>query len=365
MGFFSNLFGSKTPKKNRIIDEIQLEACYYPPFGEGSFSLMEWSTFLKAAEHFENVKRINFSGWGNPFHHPQFAEMLKKARENCSLVTISCKAQKFSPETARMLVDLGIEQITLTLDPADKDFNYVGDYVESIIKIRKDTPKIVIDFPMTTTSISCLPQFIGMAKQFQIDEITASNVKFLLTEELNQQKVFSGKVSDENRGDLLKQGKAKGPEEYEILVAEAEKNANRHGIYFSAKPLVANESVMCEMSPLKNCYINWKGELAPCQLLSLEKGSIYFNESQYELVPYQVGNVNSLGIPELWNDEKYGSFRNIYKRRVDIFNKYMAETFEDEPNAKLIYNNYEKLEKQLAEEKVPPMCSICYKAYSI
>jgi len=365
MGFFSSLFGKKEPKKVRIIDDLQIEIVHQPPFKNEKKELMDWSTFSEAAKYFAQAKKIHFAGWGDPLEHPQVFQMLKIAKENCIQAEITTQGTGLNPAAVEGLVNSAPDRITFSFNDSPTALNDVRSNIESLVKKLKKDTKITIDFIMTRDNIGALPTFTELAGDLQIDEIMASNLNFILSEENNSKKVFDGIISDAHRGDLLKQGKAKGNEEYEALIKEAEKIANGKGIYFSARPLIGNESVMCEYSPLKSLFLSWQGEMAPCQYLALKNARGYFNEKEYKLVPFIIGNINETNFLDLWNDNRYVDFREVYKRRVKIFNTYMEETFEDEPNAKLIFNNYQKLDQQLAEEKMPEMCMKCYKAYGI
>lgn len=365
MGFFSALFGSKKPKKVRIIDDLQVEIVHRSPFGQETDKLMDLKTFSEASKYFEQAKKAHFIGWGDPLDHPQVFEMLKTAKENSAQVEITTLGSKLNPTTVTELINIDLDTINIIFNYPEITLDSVNENIKNLVKQKGKYTKVIIEFVMTKDSIGELPNFTELAGELNVDEIRASNLNFILSPESNTKKVFEGTITDTNRGDLIKQGQAKGKEEYETLIKEAEKAANRKGVYFSARPLVANESVMCEYSPLKSVFINWEGLMAPCQYLALKNAQGFFNNQQYKQDSFIVGNINDTNFLELWNDKKYVDFRKIYKKRVQIFNVYMEETFEDEPNAKLIFENYQRLDQQLAEEKMPEVCSKCYKGYSI
>lgn len=369
MGFFSlllkSMFGSKDGKKNRIIDDLQIEITHICPFNKNTNKYMDWSTFMEVANYFELAKRVHFTGWGDPFLHSQALEMIRTAKEKGVQVEITTNGTELSHHVIDELVNLKIDQLTISLFYPHHSLDSIHDNIKNLLEIRNKLPKVILDFTMTRNNINQLPEFIELVGDLGVDEVKASNINFILSAEHNNLKIFEGIVSEDSRGDLIKQGKAKGKEEFETLISEAEKIANRKGIYFSSKPLVPNEAVMCEYSPLKNVFITWEGLMTPCQCLGLQNSKNYFNEKEYDLEPFIIGNITSTNFLDLWHDNKYQYFRDIYKRRVKIFNNYMEETFEEEPNAKLIFNNYQKLEQELAEEKLPEVCARCYKAYSI
>lgn len=368
MGFFAafkKAFNNKEPKKSRIMDDLQIEVVYQSPSENGTKELMAWSTFSEAAKYFELAKKVHFIGWGNPLEHPQIFQMLKCAKENCSQVEITTPGTNLTSSTVKELAGLQIDKITLTFNYPHVVLEGVSENISDLVKLCNKGTKVILDFIMTKDNITKLPSFTELAGDLQVDEIRARNIDFILSKENNQRKAFEGAISHANRGDLIKQGKAKGKEEYELLIKEAEKIANRKGLYFSARPLIANESVMCEYSPLKSLFLNWEGLITPCQYLALKNAQGFFNEKEYVQVPFIIGNINETDFIQLWNNNEYLAFREVYKRRVKIFNTYMEETFEDEPSAKLIFNNYQKLDQQLAEEKIPEICANCYKAYGI
>jgi len=365
MGFFSSLFGNKEPRKVRIIDDLQIEIVHSSPLGNGINKFMELSAFSEAAKYFDKVKKVHFVGWGEPLDHPQFLEMLKTAKETSPQVEITTHSAKLNASNIKELTNLSPDKITIIFDYPHITLNNVSENIKSLVKLRTKDTKLIIDFIMTQDSIGDLPSFTELAGDLGVDEVNASNLNFILSPEINSKKAFDGNISDANRGDLIKQEKAKGKEEYEALIKEAQKVADRKGVYFSRKPLAANEAVTCDYNPAKNLFLNWEGLIAPCPYLALKNAKGFFNEKEYEQVPFITGNINETNFLDLWNDKKYVEFREVYNRRTKLFNAYMEETFDVEPTAELIYNNYKKLDKQLAEEKVPEVCAKCYKIYGI
>lgn len=369
MGFMSvlkNILGTKPPKKKKPITQMQLEISHLSPTEPEENKFMDKEVFLRIANFFDQVKVVNFSGWGDPLEHPEALEMFRIAREKGGRVHIVTEGKLLTPSLCQQIVELGIEKLTIKLCPPHNTLDQVRESLENILSLRKNDPEIILDYKLTVNNLNLLPQVLESASSLNINEFKTSNLDFIFTEELNNSKVFEGKVSDENRGDLIKQGKVKGKAEYEEIISQTEKIANKLGVYFTPpQTLVPKEAVVCEYEPLKNVFITWEGRLAPCPFLSLNKISYYFNEQKLEQTPYIVGDLKTTDLENLWNENKYEEFRNVYQKRVQLFNAYMEETFEGEPNAQLLANNYEKLDRQLLENKVPDCCRSCYKAYSI
>ena len=150
-----------------------------------------------------------------------------------------------------------------------------------------------------------------------------------------------------------------------LLINQAKKIADRKSVYFSPKPLIGNEAITCDYNPLKNVFVAWDGRITPCPYLALKNARAFFNEIEFEQPSFIVGNINETNFLDLWNDKGYSDFRAVYDKRIKLFNTYMDETFDNEPNSQLIHNNYQKLDQQLAEEKVPEVCTRCYKVYGL
>jgi MoaA/NifB/PqqE/SkfB family radical SAM enzyme len=372
MGFFGavkNIFGGSNKTKKRVVDEFQIEIVHLDPSGSDEAHYMEQETFEKAANYFELAKTIRFTGWGDSLSHPKALAMIQKAKESNKKVEVTTTGSPLNPELCKSLLEAELDLLKINLYYPQNTLDQIAENLKTLLEKRSNNfPKVILDFTMTTENIRELPQFMEAAGDLKVDEVVASNIDFILDEKLNSLKVFKGKISNENRGDLIKQGKAKGKAEYEDLAGQAEKIANRKRMYFSLKPLVANEAVMCEYSPLSNVFVNWHGKVAPCPCLALENSQSlkrYFNDLEYDFQPFIIGDINSADFMDLWNNSRYADFRKIYKKRVDIFNRYMEETFEEEPSASLLTNNYQKLEEQLAKNKLPEVCTRCYKAYGV
>jgi len=363
MGFFSSLFGKKEPKKVRIIDDLQIEIVHLSPLANDSEKFMEMATFNELSKYFGEIKRAVFLGWGDPMNHPQFFEIVKNAKDNAPQVEIVTFGTKLDSNNIQELVKLAPDKITVKLEKTI--LTDLNENIKNLVKQRKSNTKVILEFIMTKDTIKELPTFIEQAAPLGVDEVMANNINFIISPEKNSQKVFEGIVTDENRGDLLAQGKAKGKEEYEDLIALAGKVADKKGVYFTPKKLVCNEAVTCDYNPQKNVFIAWNGEMSPCPYLSLKNVKAFFNETEYEQKPFIVGNILETNFLELWNKKEYADFRGIYERRVKALNEYMKSTFDEDPNAQLIQENYKILDQKLSEEKVPEYCAKCYKIYDV
>lgn len=327
---------------------------------------MDMETFSKISEYFNLAKIVKFSGWGDPLANPQALEMIKMAREKIARIEVFTDGKFLSEQASKELVNLGVEKITIRLYPPHNNLDDISENLQKLLKLRKAEPNVILDYKMTSQNIQDLPQFAEKVGDLKVPQLSLSNIDFLFTEELNNAKVFEGTISEDLRGDLIEQGKLKGKPEYEELVEQAEKIVKRKGVYFESKTLVPKEAIVCEYNPLKSIFVTWEGLVAPCPFLALkDKPNYYFSDQKYEQDPFIVGDLKTTELEQLLEINEYQEFRQLYDKRNQLFNQYMAETFEDEPSAELIYANYEKLDKQLLENKVPERCRKCYKTYSI
>lgn len=365
MGFFSSLFGKKEPKKIRIIDDLQIELVHQSPITNETEKYMEMATFDELKKYFGEAKRVVFSGWEDPLKHPQFYEMLKTGKENSFQVEIITTGNMLKATDIQELVSIAPDKITFIFNYPHDTLDTIFDNLKNLLKQRKSNTKVILDFVMTKENIKDLPNFIEQVSSLGVDEVLASNINFIISPERNTQKVFEGIVSDKNRGDLIAQGKAKGKDEYEELLAQAKKTADKKGVYFTPKKLVCNEAVTCDYNPVKNVFISWDGSVSPCPYLSLNNVKAYFNEKVFEQEPFIIGKINEANLLDLWNEQKYRDFRGVYDRRINAFNEYMKTTFDEDPNPQLIQKNYKILDQKLAEEKVPAVCRMCYKIYDV
>lgn len=360
------MLGSSSKKTTlRIVDELQIEAVYLPPAGTGQPAYMDWSTFTRCSGYFHLANKVKFAGWGDPLSHPEALKMLKVAKENCKQVEVHSSLAGQDYKFLQELVELGLTSLTVDLFHPKHTLDEIIDNLKFLLAKRTGQTKIILNYTMTTQNLHQLPQVVEVCGDLKVDQVVAGNIDLPLNEELNRLKVFQGTVSEADRGDLLKQGKAAAKKEYQDVLNEAQKVADRKRIYFDPKPLVPIEAVMCAFNPLKNAFITWCGKVTPCPYLGLEGFTSYFNETEYELLPFIAGDINSDDFTTLWNSPHYIQFRKVYEKRVRVFNKYMEETFENEPTAQSIFENYQKLDKQLVDYGLPEVCAKCYKAYGI
>ncbi len=86
---------------------------------EDPAALMSMTTFERVAASLDtlpDLKRVIFTGFGEPLSHPHILEMIEAVRKRDLAVTIGSNGLLLNAEMARALVQLGIDRLVVSVD---------------------------------------------------------------------------------------------------------------------------------------------------------------------------------------------------------------------------------------------------------
>ena len=225
---------------------------------------------------------------GEPYMHPKFLDLVKKAKQKNIYTVTSTNAHFLTERKARETVESGLDRIIISIDGTTQEVyeSYrKGGRLEKVIEgtknlvrskkeINSPTPHIIIQF------------LVVKPNEHQIDEIKK------LGEELgvDEVKLKSAQVYDYKYGNEL--------------IPETEQYARykkqKDGTY-----KIKNELLNHCWKLWHSCVITWDGMVVPC---------CFDKDAQYRL-----GSLNEKNFTEIWQSELYTSFRKkILRSRAEV-----------------------------------------------
>lgn len=366
LGFLKSLFG-RPGGNSRAISVLQVEVttrcqlkCSFCPnnalgdgWSRGDFPWEIYRDYL--VPHFSEVDWVYLQGWGEPLLHPKLWDMFDLAKKNARRVGFTSNGMLLNEKNARRfvngegdLIDISFSgntertheslRVGSRLARLKENVRRLADFKE---RANTDKPVIVLSYMLTRPSISELPDFIDTASEIGANEVVAINLDYTPYDEQDDLRVFNC-------------GREPNPD-YEALVQEAERRAEKRGLVFRRYPLYLDESgLVCDARPLDTVFINHRGEVAPCTYLGIpaDGGEIprLFCGEPRPVRPVSYGNVAE-GLTEVWNGAAAREFRRPFERRHALSG----------PAAALMLTGDTVPEVP----PPPPQCIHCHKLYRI
>jgi radical SAM protein with 4Fe4S-binding SPASM domain len=225
---------------------------------------------------------------GEPYMHPKFLELVKKAKQKKIYTVTSTNAHYLTERKARETVESGLDRIIVSIDGTTQEVyeSYrKGGSLEKVIEGTKNlvrakremksaTPHIIIQFLVVKPNEHQIADIKKMGIDLGVDEV----------------KLKSAQVYDyKNGNDLIPDVKA---------FSRYQKQSD--GTY-----TIKNELLNHCWKLWHSCVITWDGMVVPC---------CFDKDAQYRL-----GSLYEKKFVEIWKSDLYVSFRKkILKSRAEI-----------------------------------------------
>lgn len=131
---------------------------------------------------------LAFGGFGEPTLHPQFLEMVERARREQRRVEIITNGTTMGAEMARALASLGVAQVTVSIDGGDDEaFTAMrgtsrGPIIDGLVLLREHARRspgrmaVGVASVLTRRTAGSLPALIATAARLNLDFVSISNV---------------------------------------------------------------------------------------------------------------------------------------------------------------------------------------------
>jgi len=166
-------------------------------------------------------------------------------------------------------------------------------------------PKVAIFFLMTKTNMAELPAVVDLTASMGADELVATNLDYVPTEDQNGLKAFACHS--------LRQA-------FASAIEDAKGRAKAAGLAFRAYPLDPEEVAVCDANPLKILFVSCDGKVSPCTYLGLGLLEIprIFDGQHLSVARVVFGNIREQALQEIWEAPEYRAFRQRFVARRDV-----------------------------------------------
>ncbi|MGD8881315.1 MAG: radical SAM protein [Desulfobacterales bacterium] len=323
--FFERLIPNNYPQ----LDWIQVEissycnaSCFYCPH---STYRVNWQNRYLSMESFHNLipafrktALVYLQGWGEPFTHPRFFEMLKIAKAAGCMVGTTTNGTLLGRETIEKMVSEGLDVIGFSLAGVDEKNDRIrkGTRIKKVLecieeihrakdKFGTDNPQIHIAYMLLRSGLDDLeklPIFLGNTGAAQI---VVSSLSYIVSPEMETESVL-----------------VCGKEEYLELkdrLLEVKREADNQGIdvHFHIVPPVQKKFCCSENIP-RAVVVGSDGSLSPCVMKQIPvRGDnfYYANGKKNFQQNLSFGNVQTESLKTIWHRKEYRKVINKFRKR--------------------------------------------------
>ena len=270
---------------------------------------MEMGVFEQLVEQlgaFPEMRRMVFSGLGEPMSHPHFVDMVRLVRARGIAVTVGSNGVLMDRALARELVQLGVDRLVLSLDGVRPE-TYSGvrgtaiaavlDNIRGLNEAKRElgslTPALGIEFVALRSNVAELAELSSLASRLGAARVLVSNV-LAYTEDMYQEILYGY-----------------GP---------------RTGFATSGWPVKADAWVLwgvldlprmhwgaeqrCRFVHDRATVVGWDGSVSPCYALSHSYSYLTIDGRRKWVTRYSMGNITQQTLLEIWTSATYCRFRD-------------------------------------------------------
>ena len=254
--------------------------------------------FKTCIDRFSSLRKITFTGYGEPLMNPDLEQMIEYATGKGIIACTVSNGLLWTPQRSERIVRAGLAQVSFSLDAATPETYRkvrVGDFqkaLQGIRSFRKSKDQCVMNIynVLSKANFHETSGIVKLGYELQADGIFFSPVrteKILPDDSLTLEKC--------NREELL-EALEKG------LQADTEQRSNLSEMV---------ETFRSEETPHRPgtdlCYAPWTN------LMILTDGSIHVCCNYFGLSDrYRFGNLAEIDLESIWNGEEYRRFRREF-----------------------------------------------------
>ncbi len=273
---------------------------------ELTMSLATFQRLVDGIGDLPNLKRVVFTGFGEPLTHPQLLDMIEALRQRGLAVTIGSNGLLLDESIITELVRLGVDRLVISLDGVKPEtysdirgalLSRVLDNIRVLneIKSRRGSliPSLGMEFVVLRSNVSELSDLTGLASRMGAARVLVSNV-LCYTEDMRAEMLYGYEPhSPFDAGGW--------PVRIDAWVTWGTLALPR--MHWGAER-------RCRFVNDRAAVVGWDGSVSPCYALSHNYRYYAVDGKEKQVSRYVLGNLTQETLAELWMSEEYVRFRS-------------------------------------------------------
>jgi MoaA/NifB/PqqE/SkfB family radical SAM enzyme len=308
--------------------------------------------------YLSEVRSIDFSGGGEPLLQPRLVEWVAEAKGAGCETGFLTNGYLLKKETARQLMNAGIDWIGISMDGASKElyekirrgsnFEVVCENVANIAALRNGKiPKTMINFVLMEMNFHEVEKIVRLAHRLGVDQVNFKQCDVIRGE---HGKGFGLFASQETR-EIRRQKKE---------LTKARRLAKKLNVRTTAFSFTPEERPVCEQDPRDSLFIRHDGAVGPCINLAIGGPTTFLGE-QVTLPTVHYGRLPNDDLVNLWETEVCKFYRERFENRVQAHESVLVDSLVKGSSSR---HKTEEAAREAMPEP-PDGCKVCHYLYDI
>jgi MoaA/NifB/PqqE/SkfB family radical SAM enzyme len=272
--------------------------------------------FSRFLDNLKNTSMVYLQGWGEPFLHPDFWQLLDRVKAGRFMAGCTSNANNLDEETLKKTVDHGLDILALSLAGPDErndkirqgtSFYRVFKAIEKLqdIKARQksETPKIHLAHMLLRSHLGDMDKLPALFMNSGVDHVVISSLTLALSQHWEKQALLAD--SPEGYREL----KTK----FDQLFSVPELNGKVFTHVYN--PFLPRGD--CSENVQKALYVSELGLVSPCVMTQIPVSGpahYWFEGQRYALRNLNFGSLYEQDMKDIWHKPEYKRFR----KRLDL-----------------------------------------------
>lgn len=272
--------------------------------------------FRKLAPVFEKTRHVHLQGWGEPFLHPDFFEMVAIAKAAGWWVGTTTNGMLLNRARIIRTIESGLDIIAFSLagtgernDAIRKgtSLKKVLEAIQAMDRAKKErgrlTPEIHVAYMLFRSGINELEVLPSLLEGLGVSQVVVSTLDFVATEELREEAMIPVTQEEFEKTRLALD---------QLVEAGREKGLSVH--YHLVSPEKRRE--VCTENVQRALCISADGAVTPCVYRSLRVSGTYYDlEGERVRCDRMIfGNIHEKNVKDIWKQESYKAFRRSFRK---------------------------------------------------
>ncbi|MBS3758811.1 MAG: SPASM domain-containing protein [Desulfobacterales bacterium] len=322
---FRKLFKPRYPRLDWIQVEITSHCngcCLYCPQHAYRKQWQPRQLSLKAFESmtpaFKKARLVYLQGWGEPFLHPGFFDMVKTAKSAGARVGTTTNGSLLSRPVANQLTTERVDIIGFSLAGITEANDRIrkGTEIDAVKQAVDDlhqaknrhgvrSPAIHIAYMLLRSNIDEIDRLPAFFADLGVDQVVVSSLSLITRPELTSEAILA--ETREQWADLTEKV-------FHIQETAARKGVDMH--FQLASPFASLKP--CDENVRHALVVGADGNVSPCVMTNIpvkEETMHYFDQTPYPLPHLSFGNISDHPLNEIWHRPDYRRFRRKFATR--------------------------------------------------
>lgn len=281
---------------------------------------LDLDTFERLVPYFSKANLVFLQGWGEPFLHPHFFTLVKRAKQAGCLVGTTTNGTLMEAEMAKEIVTSGMDILAFSLAGVGEEhgkwrqgstFWQVLEAIDEVVTAKRYyrtlKPDIHVAYMLLRSGLESLPKLPMWLQGRGIKQVVINTLDFLPSPELEEEVIYLEPAKEQARvkrllEEVVREGRKKGLEIYYYLIDP------------DRAPGLCTENV------LHSLFIGSDGSVSPCVFTNLPVSGTplrYTRSGALPVAKLTFGNVREAPLDSIWRSPAYREFRSSFLKRVD------------------------------------------------